>query len=216
MICTRCKVDKPLARFSLRRAGEPASGYRMPCKDCVNAHNRTPEGRARGLAYVRRYNAKNPERVRLQRWARDLWQRFHMSLDDYEARVEEQDGACLICRRPCLHGRLSVDHDHSCCPGEESCGECVRELLCRQCNLGLGAFNDSPDLLRAAAAYLEGHVLIVCPACGWSGRTFAAWIGEDGDDLPVCNRKVRDTSGAVVVDPTTGKPLRCGEQIVLK
>lgn len=56
---------------------------------------------------------------------------------------------------------------------------------------------------------------IKCPKCGWSGRTFAAWIGDDGDDLPVCNRKVRDSAGALVLDPE-GMPMRCGAQIVLK
>jgi hypothetical protein len=182
VICTRCKVDKPLDRFSLRKAGDPAGGYRMPCKDCVNAAKRTPEGRRRGVLAARKYNAANRERVRLQRWARDLWQRFRMTLDDYEAQADEQGGLCLICRRPCPQGRLSVDHDRSCCPGDESCGECVRELLCRRCNLGLGAFDDRPDLLRAAAEYLEGHVLIVCPVCGWSGRTFVEYV----DELPLC------------------------------
>lgn len=35
----------------------------------------------------------------------------------------------------------------------------VRGLLCVMCNHGLGAFHDSPDKLRAAAAYVERPIL---------------------------------------------------------
>jgi len=39
----------------------------------------------------------------------------------------------------------------------------VRAVLCFTCNGGLGRFRDSPEVLRRAAAYLEGHVWTPIP-----------------------------------------------------
>lgn len=40
--------------------------------------------------------------------------------------------------------QLVVDHDHSCCPGKNTCGECVRGLLCTRHNIMAG-FLEAPD-----------------------------------------------------------------------
>lgn len=50
---------------------------------------------------------------------------------------------------------LSVDHDHSCCPGDKSCGKCVRGFLCSACNTALGLFRDRTDLILKAVKYLQ-------------------------------------------------------------
>lgn len=57
-----------------------------------------------------------------------------------------QGDVCAICGDP---GPGHLDHDHD--TGR------VRSLLCERCNLGLGLFRDRPDLLRAAADYVEEH-----------------------------------------------------------
>lgn len=66
--------------------------------------------------------------------------------------IELITSPCSICGD---RGRISVDHDHSCCPGEKSCGKCVRGPLCGLCNLGLGAFRDNTDRLMKAVEYLN-------------------------------------------------------------
>lgn len=63
------------------------------------------------------------------------------------------DNPCGICGRD--DQVIHVDHDHSCCPGTRSCGNCVRGGLCGSCNMALGAFGDSVAVLQAAVAYLS-------------------------------------------------------------
>lgn len=75
------------------------------------------------------------------------------------------DPHCRICGKdivtPTLQrgGRrrplLVVDHDHDCCHGEKSCGQCVRGFLCGACNSGIGLLRDDSTVVRAAVSYLE-------------------------------------------------------------
>nr|WP_326581467.1 endonuclease VII domain-containing protein [Actinacidiphila glaucinigra] len=61
--------------------------------------------------------------------------------------VGERFGICCICLdAPAEH----VDHDHG--TGR------VRGVLCFSCNAALGQFKDRPDVIRRAAAYVEGNV----------------------------------------------------------
>jgi hypothetical protein len=76
------------------------------------------------------------------------------ALSDMFAR---QGGACAICLSPeSGWSDWHIDHDHGCCPGAGSCGECVRGLLCGRCNIMLGHAKDDPDLLASAITYLRG------------------------------------------------------------
>lgn len=79
----------------------------------------------------------------------------------YNSMLEDQGNRCAICGScsPGSSGRWRVDHNHGCCPGEKSCGNCVRGLLCRTCNSGLGFLHDDSILLRRAADYVEK----ICP-----------------------------------------------------
>jgi hypothetical protein len=75
-----------------------------------------------------------------------LRRRYGITAEDADAMLEEQGGFCAVCRtEPALH----VDHDHA--------TGAVRALLCLGCNGGLGQFTDDPEVLRAAAHYVERH-----------------------------------------------------------
>ena len=67
---------------------------------------------------------------------------------------------CAICgnkeRQP------HIDHDHSCCGPvggknllRRTCGKCVRDALCSQCNVGIGYFSESVEKMHQAIAYLQ-------------------------------------------------------------
>lgn len=79
---------------------------------------------------------------------------FKITLEQYDEILEAQDGVCAICKQPPMLIRLSVDHDHKCCPGRKSCGKCVRGLICQRCNAVLG-YIESGNLLGAILAYLK-------------------------------------------------------------
>lgn len=77
--------------------------------------------------------------------------KYKITGEEYSAMVDRQGGRCAICQAV---ADLSVDHDHSCCPGTSTCGGCIRGLLCTFCNRGLGSFRDDHAALLRAAEYL--------------------------------------------------------------
>src|SRR4029077_12606415 len=97
----------------------------------------------------------------LREWQRREHKRCHgyalrrahgISIADYESLLLLQGNTCAICKTSQVgregHQYLYVDHDHN--------TNMIRGLLCQACNLGLGKFKDSPELLRQAAQYLAG------------------------------------------------------------
>lgn len=95
----------------------------------------------------------------------NLKQFYNITLEQYLEMYEKQDGKCAVCGEEEVEvhhatgerRRLAVDHDHNCCPGRESCGRCIRGLLCNACNRGLGLLNDSVERLERAIGYLDKY-----------------------------------------------------------
>ena len=109
-------------------------------------------------AQAARYRAKRDPGVTHAWHLRD---RYGMSLETYSAMMEAQGGLCAICGKAETarrHQRLSVDHDHTCCPSGKTCGRCVRGLLCHHCNATLGHLErvtSVEEWVAAAARYLS-------------------------------------------------------------
>jgi hypothetical protein len=83
-------------------------------------------------------------------------QRYGITVEQRQELLDDQAGACLICREPeSERVRLQVDHDHACCPGTVTCGKCIRGLICPRCNRALGTLRDAPATFTAMAKYLR-------------------------------------------------------------
>jgi hypothetical protein len=110
------------------RTIQSASGYSSYCKPCHNSRTQASREKAGGS---RTYH---------------LTRRYGITAAEADFLLEKQEGLCAICGvAPASH----VDHDHA--------TGAVRQLLCFNCNGGLGQFKDDPAALRAAAAYVERH-----------------------------------------------------------
>lgn len=132
--------------------GKPSQG---PAR--VQAWAKANPDRVR-LADRRRYHALTPAQKKERYWYSWLYnylpRKYHVSPERLHDLLARQDMACAICRDP-FTSPPTVDHDHTCCAGKESCGRCVRGLLCRGCNSMLGAAQDDPIRLIQATKYLE-------------------------------------------------------------
>ena len=69
--------------------------------------------------------------------AAKLMRNYKLTPEDLERMWADQDGNCELCEKPLILRQAHVDHDHECCPGRKSCGQCVRKLLCPKCNWSL-------------------------------------------------------------------------------
>lgn len=143
--CTRCKKIKPLDSFY--RSSKGKHGKSARCKECA------------GQVKIE-WQAQNSDQVKEMHssyWKNNkmkiMMQRYGITKEDFNSLLEKQDSKCAICGREdpgcgdSRRSRFSVDHDHL--TGK------IRGLLCILCNTALGSLQDSPDLLRKAATYIE-------------------------------------------------------------
>jgi hypothetical protein len=79
--------------------------------------------------------------------SKELVRTYGITVEEYEFLAVLQEDRCAICGSIDPARQLSVDHDHQ--TGK------VRGLLCGNCNVGIGMFQDDPYRLDAAAAYLR-------------------------------------------------------------
>src|ERR1017187_192607 len=115
------------------------SGGNRTCKTCVK--NRSEE----------RWRKLSPTEKRAY-MTRSVIRHTGRDPVEYE---QKRHGVCALCGKREVGRSLCSDHDHSCCSGTKSCGNCTRDFLCRSCNQGIGFLLDSPRLMRAAADYVE-------------------------------------------------------------
>jgi hypothetical protein len=96
-----------------------------------------------------------------------MWRRYRVTEDQLMELLDRQKDVCAACGMPFDTGPGSankfvpaLDHDHSCCPAQTSCGKYVRGIVHFRCNLLMGIVGDNPEVLRNIAGYLERHALV--------------------------------------------------------
>lgn len=171
--CTKCAECKPLEDF--HRTPKRSDGRRSDCKACVSERVKAKKAldpdKYRDME--RRWRAANPEKVRATAArfrARHIDRRreyeaekryfycYKMTPADRDAMLAAQGGVCALCGTDEPRGKgWSIDHDHACCPGPRTCGDCIRGILCHACNTSLGGFKDDPMLLQRAIEYVQQH-----------------------------------------------------------
>ena len=161
--CTKCGIDKPLTEFYAAKGTR--DGLRGDCKACFRsrAKARYPEVRDQAIARARKWREDNIERFRENQRrmrstpeGRERQRRYHLlstfglTLEEYDEMLAAQGGVCQLCGRPPTEGiSLHIDHNHE--TGD------IRGLLCFRCNNALGDFDDSPERLMSAVAYLLSY-----------------------------------------------------------
>lgn len=146
-----------------RRRSRELCRFDMFCLDCGELIPRRDDGLRRN---VRCDECRSLHRAsQCARKDRDKkFRAYGLTVARYESMLAAQGGGCAFCgstrAHPTKDHDFYIDHDHTCCPGKnQSCGKCVRFLLCSRCNVGIGYFADSPEVLRAAADALELYSL---------------------------------------------------------
>lgn len=129
--CAECKQFLSVVDFY--KCTRRKDGLRGKCKTCWNAQS------------TDHYNVNKDD------WRSTYYKRkYNISLIDYEDMLVKQNGVCAVCGGVETNSRLNhfcVDHNHD--TGE------VRALLCSQCNLLLGKFENNLDLFDKFIEYLS-------------------------------------------------------------
>lgn len=137
--CIICNEHLPIYLFA---GTSPSDGKRSICRGCTR-------NRYKDIKHSPK-KAHNWDLITRPRIRAAYLKRFYnLTPQEFDAILENQHYACASCHS--LFGNKSphVDHDHK--------TGLVRGLLCSHCNTGLGCFKDNPELLKAAASYLERH-----------------------------------------------------------
>jgi hypothetical protein len=127
--CKVCGVEKNISDFYTGR---------KDCKDCKNAA-------------ARRIRIDQPERYAKYRKQHNQYlkkRRYGVTQDQFEKMLVDQNNMCKICGNEFKSTKdTHIDHCHD--------TNVVRGILCNNCNMALGQFNDNLDIMENAIKYLQ-------------------------------------------------------------
>lgn len=113
------------------------------CKDCGSTTRKLPFPGPRCTTC----NRTRKKELRVKSHSSRMEKLYKLTDGEYDALYAAQGGMCYTCGpwtgNRGLSKKLSVDHDHSCCPTTPICGKCIRGLICSPCNTLIGQVGDS-------------------------------------------------------------------------
>ena len=145
LLCCRCNSGQGFF------GDDPALLIRAAAYLEGHARSEAPRNRARSRQATKRLRRRGLDSSQLSRINRQAYlkSKFGLTEDQVASMARSQGDHCAICensfddrvRKAC------IDHCHK--TGR------VRALLCKRCNSGIGFFNDTPKLVKAAMIYLK-------------------------------------------------------------
>jgi hypothetical protein len=103
--------------------------YRLKNKDVIDYKRRLPENKR---------NKREDEIIKA----------YGVTFAKYEEMKIQQNNKCAICNKPFVSSKHThIDHNHK--------TGTIRQLLCRDCNVGLGNFKEDVEVMKFAINYLE-------------------------------------------------------------
>ena len=143
-ICSDCKIEKPVTDFY--KKSKHGTATRDKCKVCSrkDLQNWHANNREKTRQSTNEWRAKNPEKVAAQ----ERKKRYGITQEQYDFLKSVQGNKCGCCGDEFVD-TPHIDHEHGVFPIQ------IRGLLCKDCNLGLGRFKDSPARLHRAIEYLR-------------------------------------------------------------
>lgn len=139
-VCNKCQIEKDPSAFTMQKGR-----LRTICKECRRIESRewyeNNKEKKRQLSHAYRHIKKD----------QDLRKGYGISLEEFNAKLAEQNHSCKICgaHQQTLKRSLCVDHCHK--------TGTIRGLLCDLCNRSLGLLKDNKEILKKAVAYLEQY-----------------------------------------------------------
>lgn len=138
--CSVCHKEKNITEFY--KAKDGTHNRRGECRACTR------------IGYKISYDRLKKENPNILRDIH-LLKTYGITSKEINTLVKEYNG-CMICGRKdpgVKEKNWHVDHDKK--------TKTIRGVLCMGCNTGLGAFNESPEVLRAAITYLTEKKLAI-------------------------------------------------------
>jgi len=173
-LLSHCKHGHPMLSDNIYIY--PSTGKRC-CKTCKLSYSKQDLRKS-----MRLRNWKRKKRLRDPKWVTNqhLMYNYGITLEMRNQMIEQQGGRCALCGKST--NKLHVDHNHK--------TKIVRKLLCHNCNVGLGHFQEDVLLLEKAIEYLRRYNALTI-GCAQEGKSDWVCTNNSAAGIATCTGNAR-------------------------